>query len=85
MKKSCMVKGVAKMLKKYIDDRGWKYQVMSGIGSDPAFKARYQKPEKQGDVGWKGLAAVPWRPSREEAQADLDRLAEKKGWAEWNG
>ena len=47
-----------------------------------AFKARYQKPEKQGDVGWKGLAAVPWRPSREEAQADLDRLAKKKGWTD---
>jgi hypothetical protein len=58
---------------------------MSGIGSVPAFKARYQKPEKQGDVGWKGLSAVPWRPSREEAQADLDRLAKEKGWQEWNG
>lgn len=67
MKKSCMVKGVARMPKKYIDDRGWKYRVMSGIGSDPAFKARYQRPEKQGDVGWKGLAAVPWRTTREEA------------------
>lgn len=80
-----MGKVVARMPKKYIDARGWKYQVMSGIGSDPAFKARYQKPEKQGDVGWKGLAAVPWRPSREEAQADLDRLAKEKGWQEWNG
>lgn len=72
--------------KKYIDDRGWKYQVMSGIGSidsDPAFKARYQRPEKQGAVGWKGLAAVPWRSSQEEAQADLDRLAAEKGWKEW--
>lgn len=73
------------MPKKYIDDRGWKYQVMSGIGSDPAFKARYQRPEKQGDVGWKGLAAVPWRTTRKEAQADLDRLAAKKGWKEWHG
>ena len=73
------------MPKKYIDARGWKYQVMSGIGSDPVFKARYQRPEKQGDVGWKGLAAVPWRSSREEAQADLDRLAKEKGWLEWNG
>ena len=73
------------MPKKYIDARGWKYQVMSGIGSDPAFKAQYQKPEKQGDVGWKGLAAVPWRETREAAQTDLDQLAEKKGWKEWNG
>ncbi len=70
------------MSKKYIDSRGWKYQVMSGLGENN-FKARYQRPEKHGDVGWKGLAAVPWRGSREEAQADLDQLAEKKGWTEW--
>lgn len=70
------------MSKKYIDSRGWKYQVMSGLG-EGAFKARYQRPEKHGDVGWKGLAAVPWRGSREEAQADLDQLAKKKGWKEW--
>ena len=72
------------MDKKYIDNRGWKYQVMPGLG-DNAFKARYQRPEKQGDTGWKGLATVPWRSSREEAQADLDRLATKKGWKEWLG
>ena len=71
------------MPKKYIDRRGWKYQVLSGLGENN-FKARYQRPEKHGDVGWKGLAAVPWRGSREEAQADLDQLAEKKGWMEWN-
>lgn len=70
--------------KKYIDSRGRKYKVMSGLG-DNAFKARYQRPEKQGDVGWKGLAAVPWRSTREEAQADLDQLAQKKGWRVWNG
>ena len=68
--------------KKYIDNRGWKYQVMSGLGQD-TFKARYQRPEKHGDVGWKGLASVPWRKTFEEAQADLDQLAEKKGWKEW--
>ena len=80
-----MGKVVTRMSKKYIDARGWKYQVMSGIGSDPAFKARDPKPEKQGDVGWKGLAAVPWRQTREEAQADLDRLAKENGWKEWLG
>lgn len=69
--------------KKYIDSRGWKYQVMSGLG-EHCFKAQYQRSEKHGDVGWRGLAAVPWRGSREEAQADLDLLAEKKGWKEWN-
>ena len=70
------------MAKKYIDNRGWKYQVMGGLGEN-TFKARYQKPEHQGNVGWKGLTAVPWRTTVEEAQVDLDRLAEKKGWKEW--
>lgn len=70
--------------KKYIDSRGWKYQVMSGLG-ESNYKARYQKPEKHGDYGWKGLTSVPWRKTFEEAQADLDQLAEKKGWQIWNG
>ena len=67
--------------KKYINNRGWRYQVMPGPGKN-VFKAWYQRP---GDVSWKGLAAVPWRGSREEAQTDLDQLAEKKGWADRNG
>ncbi len=70
-------------MKKYIDKRGWKYQVMSGL-SDNSFKARYPRPEKQGNVGRKGLAAGPWRQTREDAQADIDQLAEKKGWSKWN-
>jgi len=57
---------------------------MSGLGEN-CFKARYQRPEKQGSIGWKGLAAVSWRQTREEAQADLDQLAMRKGWKEWNG
>ena len=72
------------MSKKYIDSRGWKYQVMSSFAEN-CYKARYQKPEKHGDVGWKGLTSVPWRKTFEEAQADLDALAEKKGWKEWAG
>lgn len=68
--------------KAYIDHRGWKYQVMSGLGEN-TFKARYQKPDHSGNVGWKGLTTVPWRLSREAAQADLDQLAEKKGWKVW--
>lgn len=72
------------MPKKYIDERGWKYQVMPGLGEN-TFKARYQRADHQGNVGWKGLASVIWRSTREEAQADLDRLAKEKGWQEWNG
>lgn len=41
------------MPKKYIDNRGWKYQVMSGLG-EGAFKARYQRAEKKGWVEWNG-------------------------------
>ena len=66
---------------RYRDGRGWKYKVMSGLGG--VWKARYQRPDHQGSVGWKGLAAVPWRNSFDEAQADLNRLAEEKGWSVW--
>ena len=70
--------------RKYIDGRGWKYQVMNGIGGD-TYKARFQRREKHGDEGWRGLGAVPWRDTRDEAQADLDALAAKNGWKEWGG
>lgn len=70
--------------KKYVDARGWKYQVMSGIGGG-AFKARYQKPCHTGSVGWKCVATLEWQPTFEKAQADLDRLAEKRGWGRWYG
>ena len=70
---------------KYIDARGWKYKVMSGIGFD-CFKARYQKLDRDDPVsGWKCVAAVPWRGTFAEAQADLDRLAKERGWEVWNG
>lgn len=70
--------------KKHIDARGWKYRVMPGLG-DGAYKARYQREDHQGADGWKCVAALPWRTTREEAQADLDKLAAKKGWGEWKG
>ena len=72
-----------RFVKAYVDERGWKYKVMSGIGQN-TYKARYQKPEKNGpETGWKGLAAVPWRTTFDEAQADLNAYAKKKGWSEW--
>lgn len=52
---------------------------MGGIGPN-AFKARYQKPDKSGEIGWRGLTALPWRSTFEEAQTDLDDYARKKGW-----
>lgn len=68
----------------YIDSRGWKYRAMPGLGGN-TFKARYQKPEKHGSNSWKGVSALPWRPSFDEAQADLNAYAKQKGWSEWNG
>ena len=63
----------------YCDERGWKYRVMGGLGAD-CYKARYQRPEHSGSTGWKCMKALPWRKTIREAQADLDALAEKKGW-----
>lgn len=71
-------------MKKYIDDRGWKYQVMSGLGPN-TYKARYQKPDKCGTNGWHCVKNLPWQNTPEAAQADLDQLAAKKGWKQWNG
>lgn len=59
----------------YVDGRGWQYRVMGGIGG--SFKARYLKP---GASSWKGVAALEWRGSFEEAQADLYRIAGEKHW-----
>lgn len=73
-----------RFVKKYIDKRGWKYKVMSGISGN-TFKARYQKPEKNGSIGWKGLHTVPWRDNFDQAQADLNAYAKEKGWEEWGG
>ena len=69
------------MGKKYIDGRGWQYQVMPGIAAPPYpnYKARYQKP---GSASWRCVAALPWRLTEEDAQSDLDQLAAKKGWTE---
>lgn len=71
-----------RFVKSYIDQRGWKYKVMGGISQD-SFKARYQKSEKNGSTGWKGVAAVPWQKTFDAAQADLNALAAAKGWSEW--
>lgn len=62
-------------MRKYRDSRGWIYAVQSGIGPD-AFKARYSKP---GKTSGKCVAKLPWRTTREEAQADLDAYARKGG------
>ena len=69
---------------KYIDGRGWKYQVMPGIVEN-SYKARYQKAEKSGPTCWHCVRTLPWRDTAEAAQADLDAMAKEKDWAIWNG
>ncbi len=71
-------------IRKYIDSKGRKYKVMSGIGGE-CFKARSQSPDKHGDIGWKGYTGLPWRNTFEKAQADLDAKARELGWLPWNG
>ena len=68
--------------RKYVDGRGWKYQVMPGISGN-TFKARFQKPEKNGQSGWKCVRTLPWQDEFTKAQEDLDRMAHERGWKEW--
>ena len=69
-----------RFIKTYIDDRGWKYRVMSGIGENN-FKGRYQKPGKS---GWKGMVNIEWRHTFDAAQSDLNAMAKAKEWDEFN-
>ena len=66
----------------YIDSRGWHYRVMQGL--DGSRKARFRKPNKPqqknrpDDVGWKNVASLPWRTTKEDAMADLADYAARK-------
>lgn len=65
-------------MKVYEDGRGWQFKVMGGLGKN-TFKARYKKISRD---GWHCVAILPWRTTAEEAQADLDSYAAKKGMKE---
>lgn len=77
-KTQCPAGKPCRFVKAYIDDRGWRYRVMGGLG-ESNYKARYQKP---GKTGWKCMARLEWRKSFDEAQSDLNMLAKAKGWKE---
>lgn len=81
-KTECPAGFPCRFVKSYTDDRGWKYKVMGGLGLE-TYKARYQKPEKTGWDGWKGVQQLQWRKTFDQAQSDLNALAEAKGWEEW--
>ena len=67
------------MSRTYMDNRGWMYRVMEEIGGT-CYKGCYSWP---GRGSWHGLWQLPWRETREEAEADLDRLAAERGWTVW--
>lgn len=71
-----------RFVKSYVDSRGWKYRVMSGTGGDN-YKARYQRADKHGSDGWHGVTNLPRRNTFDDAQRDLNALAEKRGWREY--
>lgn len=60
----------------YRDVEGNTYRVMPGIGLR-TYKARKNKP---GSPSWKGVRQLEWRGAFEEAQSDLDALAQRNGW-----
>lgn len=67
----------------WIDDRGWKYRVRSGIGGD-AWKGFFQKDIHSGSAGWHAVRSLPWVSDVEKAQADLDAYAVRKGMEPWD-
>ena len=73
-----------RFVKRYIDSRGWKYKARAGLGEN-AFSVFYQKPEKQGELGWKSVKTVKWFEYFDGAQSALNELAKRKGWDEHEG
>lgn len=69
-------------VRSYMDARGWKYAVRSGIGGEK-FKAFYQRPEYSGQLNWHGCRSLRWHRSAFFAQFDLDAYAYEKGMVEW--
>gem|GEM_PF-2408987 len=70
-------------LNQYQDTRGWTYFVRAGLGLD-TFKTFYRKPDsvnKPPGIGEHGYRNTPWRERFDQAQEDLNKLAQKKGWA----
>lgn len=75
-----------RFVKVYTDDRGWIYSVRSGIGQD-CFKGFYSRNEKDyvSSLRQHGMRALQWKKTFDQAQAELNKYAEKKRWKEWKG
>jgi len=66
--------------REYIDDNGCRVRVDSGLGGDTYMSMRIR--EDGGGMHRVKSPKLPPRPSRAEAQADLDAYAADKEWAE---
>ncbi len=62
----------------WTDARRWKYKVMGDLAG--TFKGRYQDDKHEGSVGWKGMRQMERRDRFDQAQEDLNKYAEAKGW-----
>lgn len=66
----------------YSDAKGNMYHIApssAGEGGSTAYRARKYFRYK---TGARSLPGCPWRMTAEEAQRDLDKLADKRGWRE---
>ncbi len=66
------------MGRQYKDRKGRILSIYHGIGSEDVFLTAWR--ERNGRTRRFKSPAVPPRPTQAEAQADLDALAEKRGW-----
>lgn len=60
------------------DYRGWNYKVMRDLAGN--FRARYQKPGHEPNVGWKSCKQFNPRKTFIEAQMDLNDYAKAKNF-----
>lgn len=63
----------------YRDSRGWTYEVREGLKNADTGEYPYKARSSRPDSGrHKFVNSLPWRPTREEAEADLEAWAQKK-------
>lgn len=69
----------------YIDERGYKYKVLTNGMKNRQYKGKYQDNEHTGVIPWHAMKELEWRTTFDEAQGDLDAYAIGQGWQEYVG
>lgn len=63
----------------YRDSRGWTYEVRDGLRNTETGHTPYKAwSSRPGSGKHKFVNSLPWRDTREQAEADLQAWAEKK-------